>query len=80
MIKEEKFSVLSRAEKRILIALASGSLYKEIADDCNVSVNTVKKHLKNIYRKLNLHKRTQVIQAFFDNAVTPVLRTENTSS
>ena len=61
---------LTKAEKRVLVALASGSLYKEIGADLNLSVNTVKKHLKGIYRKFDLHKRKDVIKYFFDNATT----------
>lgn len=57
-------AVLSKREKVILNALASGSLYKEIAADHHISINTVKKHLKNIYRKLEVNKRTQAIELF----------------
>lgn len=55
---------LSKQEKRILTALSSGSLYKEIASDFSISINTVKKHLKNIYRKLSVNKRTKAIEKF----------------
>lgn len=48
---------LSRQEGRVLAELASGSLYKEIAIELNISINTVKKHLKNIYRKLDVRNR-----------------------
>ncbi|MEO6667938.1 MAG: LuxR C-terminal-related transcriptional regulator [Ferruginibacter sp.] len=58
---------LSRQEKKILISLSSGNLYKEIAADHNISINTVKKHLKNIYRKLSVSKRTQAIERYLEN-------------
>ena len=58
---------LSKQEKKILTSLSSGSLYKEIAADHNISINTVKKHLKNIYRKLNVSKRTQAIEKYLEN-------------
>lgn len=61
---------LSRQEKKILTALSSGSLYKEIASDHNISINTVKKHLKNIYRKLSVNKRTQAIEIFLQNPIS----------
>lgn len=61
---------LTKQEKRILVALSYGSLYKEIASDYNISVNTVKKHLKNIYRKLQVRKRTQAVEKLFLSAET----------
>ena len=48
---------LSRQEERVLAALANGGLYKEIAIELDISINTVKKHLKNIYRKLEVKNR-----------------------
>lgn len=59
-----EFSLLSRQEKKVLASLATGGLYKEVAADCGISINTVKKHLKNIYRKLQVNKRTLAIQKF----------------
>ncbi len=57
---------LTKQEKKILQALSYGNLYKEIAADYNISINTVKKHLKNIYRKLEVSKRTQAVTKFFE--------------
>jgi two-component system, NarL family, response regulator LiaR len=58
-------TTLSKQETKVLTALSTGSLYKEIASDHNISINTVKKHLKNVYRKLQVSKRTQAIEKFF---------------
>jgi DNA-binding CsgD family transcriptional regulator len=60
-------NLLSKQEKKILVALSSGSLYKEIASDHNISINTVKKHLKNIYRKLDVSKRTHAIEKYLES-------------
>lgn len=48
---------LSKQEEKVLNTLAKGLLYKEIATELNISINTVKKHLKNIYRKLEVTNR-----------------------
>jgi len=48
---------LSKQEEKVLNTLAKGLLYKEIAAELNISINTVKKHLKNIYRKLEVTNR-----------------------
>jgi LuxR family maltose regulon positive regulatory protein len=50
---------LSQQEIRVLRLLASGHTHQEIADELAVSMNTVKKHLKRIYHKLDVtsHER-----------------------
>jgi LuxR family maltose regulon positive regulatory protein len=54
---------LSRQEQRVLRLLAAGMSNPEIADELVVSVNTVKTHVKSIYRKLNVNSRRGVRQA-----------------
>ena len=49
---------LTKSEVRTLEPLCDGKLYKEIAYDQNVSINTIKKHLKNVYRKLGVTNKT----------------------
>ncbi len=65
---------LSPQEKKMLEALSDGSLYKEIAQNYNISINTVKKHLKNVYRKLNVDKRSKAVEKLIaaKNASTEV--------
>lgn len=48
---------LSKQEEKVLTVLAGGRMYKEIAGELNISINTVKKHLKNVYRKLEVSNR-----------------------
>lgn len=50
---------LTTSELRILKALAAGSSNKEIAKDLWLSEQTVKFHLRNIYRKLDVANRTE---------------------
>jgi ATP/maltotriose-dependent transcriptional regulator MalT len=42
--------------------LAAGESYKEIGQRLFLSLNTVQFHVKNIYRKLSVNKRTQAIE------------------
>jgi LuxR family maltose regulon positive regulatory protein len=53
---------LSPQEQRVLRLLAAGRTNPEIANHLIVSVNTVKAHLKNIYRKLGVRNRMQAVQ------------------
>lgn len=57
--KEE--SVLSLKEKEIVVGLVDGLSYKLIADRMNISIETVRFHIKNIYRKLHVHGKAEVI-------------------
>lgn len=52
--------ILTDHEKRVLRLLVTGYDNKEISRELCVSVNTVKKHISNIYGKLNVHNRFQV--------------------
>lgn len=52
---------LTPREHEILASLAKGHSYKEIAADCGISGDTVRKHMKNIYQKLHVHSRTEAI-------------------
>jgi LuxR family maltose regulon positive regulatory protein len=54
---------LSPQEERVLRLLIAGHSNPEIARDLIVSVNTIKVHLKNIYRKLNVSSRLEASEA-----------------
>jgi DNA-binding NarL/FixJ family response regulator len=54
----------SKREYEILILLSKGYQYKEIADSLSISVPTVRTHLRNIYRKLNVRSRTEAVVKF----------------
>lgn len=49
---------LTAAERKILQMLVGGNSNKEIAFDLNVSENTVKTHVKNVFEKLGVSDRT----------------------
>ncbi len=52
---------LSPMEQGVLERLARGLLYKEVAEDLRVSVSTVRTHVWHIYRKLQVHNRTEAV-------------------
>lgn len=51
--------LLSAQEQRVLRLLVAGHTNAEIARDLIISVNTVKDHVKHVYRKLNVNTRLQ---------------------
>ena len=59
---------LTRTERLFLVSLAKGSSNNEIAAEHNVSINTVKFHLRNIYEKLSIKNRAQAV-AFYYSAL-----------
>ncbi len=58
------FDELTQREKEILELLSQGLLYKEIADQKFITLDTVKKHVGNIYRKLQVNNKVEAINKF----------------
>jgi LuxR family maltose regulon positive regulatory protein len=52
---------LSERERAVVRYLVTSMSYREIADELFVSVNTVKTHVKNIFRKLHAASRDEVL-------------------
>jgi DNA-binding NarL/FixJ family response regulator len=61
-----KIEQLTKREIEILTQLAKGSLYKEIANHLNISLDTVRTHLQHIYHKLQVHSRHEAVLRFLD--------------
>lgn len=53
-------SNLTEREKEILSFLIKGFSYKDIAGTLFISVETLNSHIKNIYRKMNVHSRSEL--------------------
>ncbi|MBL7926504.1 MAG: response regulator transcription factor [Bacteroidia bacterium] len=57
--------LLTAREKEILDLLAQGLMYKEIAFRKEIAVETVRKHVYNIYEKLQVDTRTEAINKVY---------------
>ena len=53
---------LTAREREVLSLLAEGCQQKVIAEKLGVSAETVKKHLKNSYRKLGSHNKLEALR------------------
>ena len=53
---------LSERELEVLQHVARGLSNQEIADKLFLSAGTVKRHMSNIYQKLDVHSRTQALE------------------
>lgn len=56
---KEKIESLTGREKEVLIEVANGMFNKEIATSLHISERTVKNHISNIFKKLDVSDRTQ---------------------
>lgn len=54
---------LTDQEARVLARLAADRTYAQIADELTISINTVREHIRNLYRKLSVHRRVQAVEA-----------------
>lgn len=63
-VQVQTLSLLTVTEKEVLDLLAQGLLYKEIANKKNVTIDTIKKHIGNIYRKLQVSNKIEAINKF----------------
>lgn len=61
-------SKLTPREWQVLTAIYSGAKNEAIAIQLNVTPTTLKTHIRNVYKKLNVTKRKQAIN-FLDNAL-----------
>lgn len=66
MPKTENKSVLTDRQLEIVNGIVSGKSYKVIAEDLFVSLNTVRSHIKNIYKILEINSKAELIKKSFD--------------
>lgn len=52
---------LTQREKEILVSLSKGNSFKLIAADLQLSIDTVRTHIKHIYEKLQVHSQTEAV-------------------
>lgn len=75
--EKEGFAMLRRAQRmqeagltaremEIVNLLLTGKMLKECAADMNISVDTVKFHTRNVYRKLGIQGRSELQSVFMD--------------
>ncbi len=63
-VKHAPSEELTKRESEILHLLIRGYSYKMIADDLGVGMETVRSHIKKIYRKLQVNSATEAIYKY----------------
>ena len=64
----EKYN-LTKREIEILELTAKGETYSQIADKTFISPKTVRKHIENIYVKLQVHNKIDAVRLAIDNKI-----------
>lgn len=67
--RQQNDSSLTPRQHDIVNLLTKGYTYKRIADDLNISVETVRDHIKKIYKTLQVHTRAEVIRKKMDGEI-----------
>ncbi len=64
-MQQDPMNTLSRKERAIMESLANGMSNRELSKTLQISTNTVKFHLSNIYEKLSVKNRAQAIVYYY---------------
>nr|WP_199157675.1 response regulator transcription factor [Pedobacter sp. ASV2] len=72
-----QFSVLTSKENEIVNAINRGLSYKLTGYRLNISINTVREHIKRIYKKLNINSKGELMAMNRTNPEEAPLKFEN---
>jgi DNA-binding NarL/FixJ family response regulator len=56
---------LTAKEQQVLQLMSKGYLYKEMAAELNITVNTIKQHTRHIYEKLHVQNKAEAINKVY---------------
>nr|WP_321226674.1 response regulator transcription factor [uncultured Psychroserpens sp.] len=65
--KKNHNDVLTPRQKDIVAGIVDGKSYKMIANDLFVSLDTVRSHIKNIYKALEINSKAELIKKSYNN-------------
>ncbi|GAA4356581.1 response regulator transcription factor [Hymenobacter saemangeumensis] len=69
-VSSESPAHLSAREQEVLTLLVEGYSYKMIAADRNISIDTVRSHIKKIYEKLHVRSMTEAVSKALREGLT----------
>lgn len=64
--KQTRSNLLTPREIEVIEIIAKGKLEKEVGVELGISATTVKKHIANIYEKLQVNTRVEALNIYFD--------------
>ncbi len=60
---------LTEKERGVLKSLVDGNSYKMVAADLNISIDTVRSHIRNIYEKLQVNSKSEAVVKALKNRI-----------
>lgn len=63
-VNDANVETLTQREKEILDSLARGRMNKEVANELDISIGTVRKHIQHIYEKLHVNTRVEAVNLY----------------
>jgi DNA-binding CsgD family transcriptional regulator len=75
-----RISPLTNREGEVLKLITQGNSYSRIANELHISKETSKTHIRNIYRKLNVKTKSDVVRKAFEERIVPVAWSQNHES
>lgn len=67
-----RITPLTHREGEVLRLITQGNTYSTIAEELNISKETSKTHIRNIYRKLKVNSKSEVVRKAFEDRIVPV--------
>lgn len=71
-VEKEKIDLLTKRELEVLKSIALGLSNKEIGEKLNISERTVKNHISNIFKKIEVADRTQAAVFTIRNKIVSI--------
>lgn len=56
-------------QRQVLVALSYGRTYQEIGDDLGIGVESVRTHVKAMFRKLDVNDAAQAVRVGFERGL-----------
>lgn len=67
-----QFSPLTNRETEVLKSITEGKSYSEIASQLHISSETAKTHIRNIYKKLKVNSKSEVVKRAIQDKLVPM--------
>lgn len=63
------YALLTERERQILRLFVNGFSYKEVGYKLDVKLDTVRSHIRNIYKKLNVRSKTEAVMKVIETSL-----------
>lgn len=65
--KKNNLEELTPRESQVALAISEGLSYKLTADKLNISIDTVRMNIRNIYKKLKINSKSELVKYVIEN-------------